>query len=521
MNADVSPQTLEEIQAAVDDGVDFERRTYAPEPEEATTGETAFSSKRILEALGRNEDGDASLFIDLNRGRLVFDHAAGVWHVFDGHWEQDATEQALSKVSEVADLYLAELHRQSWARIGAEKSRNTKAADQAEKLEKALARRARELHTVRRRQDVLHLARAGAGTLGISGNEWDANPMSLPVQNGVVSLRTGAFRDGKPEDYFKTYAPTPWEGRNAPCPAWEAFLESTFDGDGDLVAFMGRLLGYSITGKTTEAVLPILWGSGRNGKTVLLQAMADALGGDLAGPVEGEMLLESRYKRPSGGPSSDLLHLRGKRLTWLSEPNENRRLNSGKVKLLTGGDLITGRAPYAARQITFKPTHKIFLLTNHRPKADAQDTALWHRVLLIPFGMAFLPNPDPAKENERLADPDLAEKLRSERPGILAWLVRGCLEWQRQGLNPPESVRAATNEYRDGEDTLKTFLQDRCTEGPGQTVRADAFFKAYQAWTEGNGEQPVTSTKFGRYMGALFDFTKDRTGKFYIGVGLL
>ena len=345
--------------------------------------------------------------------------------------------------------------------------------------------------------------------------------MSLPVQNGVVSLRTGAFRDGKPGDYFKTFAPTPWEGIDSPCPTWEAFLGSTFAGEDDLVAFMGRLLGYSITGKTTEAVLPILWGAGRNGKTVLLQAMADALGGDLAGPVEGEMLLESRYKRPSGGPSSDLLHLRGKRLTWLSETNENRRLNSGKVKLLTGGDLITGRAPYAARQITFKPTHKIFLLTNHRPKADAQDTALWHRVLLIPFGMAFLPNPDPAKENERLADPDLAEKLRSERPGILAWLVRGCLEWQRQGLNPPESVRAATRQYQDAEDVIKLFLQDRCSEGPGQTVQAGQLYKAYRAWCDEIGERFVTGKKFWPQIDQAFDSTDKQHVKYYIGIGLL
>lgn len=490
-------------------------------PELKGIGETAFPSQRVLDCLGRNEEGDAELFVELNRGRLIFDHAAGLWFTWAGHhWELDATEQALSKAGEVADIYFAEMGRQAVARIGAEKAEDSKTADAAEKLEKALSRRARDLHTVRRRQDVLHLARAGAGTLGISGDQWDADPMSLPVLNGVVDLRTGTFRDGKPEDYFRAYAPTPWEGINAPCPTWEAFLCSTFAGDGDLVTFMGRLLGYSITGKTTEAVLPILWGAGRNGKTVLLQAMADSLGGDLAGPLEGEMLLESRYKRPSGGPSSDLLHLRGKRLTWLSETNENRRLNAGKVKLLTGGDLITGRAPYAKRQITFAPTHKIFLLTNHRPKADAQDSALWHRVLLVPFGMAFLANPDPTKPNERKADKILSEKLKAERPGILAWLVRGCLLWQKEGLKPPESVRAATKEYQDGENTLKIFLQDRCTEGPGQTVRAKEFYQVYRAWAEENGERPFNGNKFGAYMGQMFDFSKDKHGKFYIGVDL-
>jgi len=506
---------------AVQDRIEQEHRTYATDPEGNPDAETSFSSKAILEALARNEEGDAGCFIERKRGRLVYDHTAGLWYIFEGHhWVPDTTEQALASVSEVADLYLEEMKRQAWARVGAEKAGNTKAADAAEKLEKALARRVRELHTVRRRQDVLHLARAGADTLGISGTEWDADPMSLSVLNGVVNLQDGSFRDGKPEDYFRTFAPTSWEGMDAPRPTWEAFLDSTFGGDLDLVAFMGRLLGYAGTGRTLEAVLPILWGAGRNGKTVLLQAIADTLGTDLSGPIEGEMLLESRFKRPSGGPSSDLLYLRGKRLTWLSETNENRRLNSGKVKLLTGGDRITGRAPYAARQITFTPTHKIFLCTNHKPRADAQDAALWHRVLLIPFAMAFLPNPDPNKPNERLADLDLPEKLKAERSGILAWLVQGCLEWQRQGLNPPESVRAATQEYQDTEDTMKTFLQDRCTEGPTQTVRAGKLYEAYKEWAESNGEPPVKNKKFGLYMGALFDSAKDESGKYYIGVGL-
>jgi len=510
-----------EIQA-VKDRIVQERQAYAAEPEETTTGRTGFDSKVILDALAKDEAGDAGLFVEEHRGKLTYDHAAGLWHLFKGHhWEPDLTEQALSRVGDVADIYLAEMKRQAWARIGAEKAGQIKTADAAAKFEKALARRARDLHTVRRRQSVLHLARAGADTLGISGDEWDRDLMSLAVQNGVVDLRTGNFREGKPEDYFKTFAPTPWEGLRAPCPTFDAFLYGIFNGDLEIISFVKRLLGYAISGKTTEAVLAFLWGAGRNGKTVLLQTIAEILGNDLSGPIDGEMLLESRFKRPSGGPSSDLLYLRGKRLTWLSETNENRRINSGKVKLLTGGDLITGRAPYAARQVTFKPTHKIFFLTNHLPKADAQDAALWRRVLLIPFNMAFVPDPDPNKPNERLADLDLPEKLRAEQSGILAWLVQGCLEWQRQGLKPPDSVSAATREYQDAEDVIKLFLQDRCSEGPGQTVQAGQLYKAYQAWCDETGEKFVTGKKFWQQIDQAFDSTDKQHVKYYIGIGLL
>ncbi|HOD29123.1 MAG TPA: phage/plasmid primase, P4 family [Syntrophales bacterium] len=522
----MSRDPIEALAAAAEAEAERERRTYSPEPDQAPDptpkpeGEP-IPGAEILEALRRNEDGDAALFVGLNRGRLLYDHAAGQWFTWAGHhWEPDTREESLAGVVKVSDLYLAEMKRQAWARLKAERAGRTKEADRAKSLEGALSRRVRDLQTIRRKQAVLHLARAGADTLGISGDEWDRDPWALPVLNGIIDLRTGEHRPGEPSDYFKSYAPTPWEGIDTKAPTWAAFLESTFAHDAELVAFVRRLFGYSASGQTTEAVLPILEGAGRNGKTVLLQAMAETLGPDLSGPIESEMLLESRFHRPSGGPSSDLLHLRGRRLAWLSETNENRRLNAGRAKLFTGGDLITGRAPYAARQVTFRPTHKLFLLTNHKPKADAQDFALWQRVLLIPFTQVFLTNPDPSNPNERKADLHLAEKLRNERPGILAWFVRGCLEWQRQGLNPPESVKGATAGYRDSEDIIKTFLAERCIEGPEMRVRAGEFYQAFRAWAEANGERPMTGTKFGRAMKDLFNSEKNMSGKFYMGIGL-
>jgi putative DNA primase/helicase len=519
-------QSIEEIFAVVNESMEPERRKYAPtpepEPEINQEPNTTITSADILKALDRNEDGDAELFIRLHRGHLVYDHSAGTWHVWDGHhWKLDTTEEALAGVAKVAELYVSEMKRQAWARAGAEKAGQTKAADAAKILETRLARRVRDLQTIRRKQAVLHLARAGSESLGITGDEWDADEMSLPVLNGVIDLTTGNCHDGKPDQYLKNYAPTNWQGLNAPRTTWDAFLKSTFNNDKELIAFIGRLFGYGITGKTIEAIFAILWGIGRNGKTILLQALAEVLGGDLAGPIEAEMLLETRFNRQSGGPSSDLLHLRGRRLAWVSETNENRKINNGKVKLFTGGDLLTGRAPYGARQITFRPTHKIFLLTNHRPKADAQDAALWRRVLLIPFEMVFVVKPDTAKANERLADLELAEKLRAEKAGILAWLVQGCLDWQRQGLNPPESVKAATADYRDTEDTIKTFLGERCIEDKMLHVRAGVLYAAYKAWAEGNGERQMTGKKFGLYVGERFDSSKDANGKFYIGLGLI
>jgi len=259
-------QSIEQISEAVHKRIEFERPQVAPEPEpepEIKEEPEALTSEEILKALHRNEDGDAELFIRLHRARLVYDHAEGKWYIFRGHyWEPDTKEEALAGVADIADLYVTEMKKQAWARAGAEKAGQTRTADTAKYNETMLARRVRELQTIRRKQAVLHLARAGAEGLGITGDEWDGDDMSLPVLNGVIDLSTGILRKGEPIEYFKTYAPTRFEGINAPCTNWDAGLNSTFGGNNEIIAFMGRLLGYCITGKTTEAVLPIAHGPG-------------------------------------------------------------------------------------------------------------------------------------------------------------------------------------------------------------------------------------------------------------------
>jgi putative DNA primase/helicase len=222
--------------------------------------------------------------------------------------------------------------------------------------------------------------------------------------------------------------------------------------------------------------------------------------------------------RQSGGPTSDIIYLRGKRLVWISETDEGRRLNAGRVKWLSGGDTLTGRGNYDRRQISFRPSHKLILLTNHRPHADASDYALFQRLHLIPFTLSFVD--DPQRPKERKADKGLLEKLKAEGPGILAWLVRGCLAWQKEGLNPPETVKAATKAFQEEEDLIGQFISEKCTLGPGLEVQAGTLFTAYQEWTEKNGLKAFSGVKFGREIRNRFDSYKDRN-TFYTGVDLL
>jgi putative DNA primase/helicase len=181
----------------------------------------------------------------------------------------------------------------------------------------------------------------------------------------------------------------------------------------------------------------------------------------LAGPVPAEIILEeSRHNQKTGGaPTPELMALRGKRLVWASETNEGKRLNAGKAKWLTGGDTLVGRSLYGKRMVSFAPTHTIFLITNHRPKANPDDYALWGRLHIVPFDLSFVDNPDPANSQERQRDKELADKLKTEAPGILAWIVRGFDDWQKWGLDAPEKVKVATESYRQNEDTVGQFIE--------------------------------------------------------------
>lgn len=507
---------LTSIQAQVQAAAGAEASSFqAPDQPPATA--QVISDSDLWTAVNSGEDGDSWLFVQLHRGRLLFDHAAGTWYEWQGHyWAEDYVAENMAAVDAVIDAYGEAAQREAWKRLAASKRRDGEAEKEAEKREEAFLARVGKLQCLHRKRNVLTLAAVGRRSLGGTGEEWDRSPWLLACPNGTIDLQTGKLRPGRQEDYLKTACLTAWRDRDTKAPAWLQFLTEIMGGDQELVAYLQRLLGYAITGLSTEHVFPILWGAGRNGKGTLLQALADVLG-PLAGPVKSEMLLEQGRTRSSAAPDSDLMALRGKRVVWASETDEGRRLDAGRVKWLVGGDTLVGRAPFAKREITFKPTHTLLLLTNHRPKVAPSDFALWQRVHLIPFTLSFVDEPHQA--NERKRDPYLIERLRAESSGILAWLVRGCLAWQREGLRPPDTVKAATEDYRRDEDLLGHFISECCLLSEAASVKAGQLYKAYQSWCEEMGHRPISGTRFGKEMKERFRWT-DRTYIFYLGIGL-
>ena len=471
----------------------------------------------VTECLYANELGDGMLYAALKKGQYVFNKSTDEWLRWAGHhWEIDEMGRAVADVEDVCRRYLDEAQRLVDEIAVSDKERAAALTDRQKHIYKRVTR----LRSQRGRANCLHFAATNPiNALEVSGDDLDKQTMALSGTNGVIDLRTGDLRPGRPDDYILKASPVEYTGVDTPAPLWEKTLLEIFNGDQELVDFLGRIIGYAITGKCTLAKLPILWGKGRNGKGLIVETDSRVLG-PLAGPIPTEMLLDQGRARSSSGPSPDIMALQGMLLVFGSESDEGRRFSPSKVKWLSGGDTLVGRAPHDKRQTSFEPKHTLIMLTNAKPHAPADDFAFWERVLLIPFTRSFVDR-EPAADDEVRADQDLPEKLKAEYPGILAWMVRGCLAWQQRGLDPPAVVREATAKYRREEDLMADFLEECCVQDKYAECKAAQLYGAFKTWWEENvSNKPLSQKKFGKIMRKRFKREKHGTYIYY-GVGLL
>ena len=461
--------------------------------------------------LSQGERGDADLLAFLYQDRIAYDHSEKQWYLWTGeYWEADTKGKVYRLVSEFV--------RAEYVHAAGRSLRQSKptqdSQDAAKAQSDAFFKRAKALCSRTRIESVLTLATKGT-ELALSGQEWDKDPYLLVVRNGTINLESGKLQPGMPGDYVRTVANANWEG-DAECPRWIQFLDEIFGGNQELVDFMQRLFGYAITGLSTEHVLAVFHGEGRNGKDTMLEALSSVLNG-WAGPVSTDILINTGGS--TGAATPHLMGLRGKRLAWCSETNEGQRLDAAQVKLITGGGAIPCRGLYQ-KATSFVPHHLLCLITNSKPHADARDYALWKRMLLIPFTQSFVREiEDPDNLDEHLADKYLREELVEESDGILQWLVEGTKEYLTKGLMEPDSIIAATTEYRSEEDTLSLFVDEICRIGSEYTIAASALYQQYKTWLELNSlGRPMSSTAFGRRMGKQFERGRKSSGKFYYGV---
>jgi putative DNA primase/helicase len=446
--------------------------------------------------------------------KFLFDRAAGKWFVWDGHhWIEDLKGTVVEAVEGVMDLYQAEVARQNNLETEATRAGEVLRAKNHRKIATELLSRISTLRSKHRKENILWRAGIGEDSLAITGEEWDRDPWLFGCLNGDIDLRDGSFGPGERSNYIKTVAPVEWTGLDTSCPAFEKFLSDilvtdTFESDPDMVSFNQRLLGCALAGQVREHIFPILWGPhGRNGKGTLCNLLKQVMG-DYSGAIQTETLMQSKHGGNAGGPRSDLMALRGKRIVWASETEGWQHLSPSKVKFLSGGDLIKAREPFGKRDIEFTPSHQVLFLTNPKPRIMAgPGDPLWERLLLIPFHVSYVRSPDPEKPWQREADLSLSNKLEIEKSGVLSWLVRGTLLWLEQGLDPPARVTKATGDYRDEEDILGSFLADATDRGGGVvgTIKANDFYLVYKRWAEAGGVRVMSGTEFGREMPLIVD----------------
>jgi putative DNA primase/helicase len=347
-----------------------------------------------------------------------------------------------------------------------------------------LSRKISQLRGNAGRKNVVEYARTCPdASLVIDGEELDSDPWLLACANGVLELRTGELRPGRPEDFLTCASPTQWRGLSEPCPAFEKFMSDILGGNQELVDYMRRMLGHALIGEQRERVFLVLSGAqGQNGKGTLMNILGHVLGPDVMVPVPAEMLLDQGFTKSSSGPSPDIMSLRGRRLAHAEETDEGRRISSSRVKQLSGGGRLAARGTYDLEMSYWDQTHTLILLTNDLPHARADDQAFWYRVHVVRFLYSFVSSPNPNNAFERLKDNDLERKLKSEASGILAWLVRGCLEYLKTGLAPPDEVTEATRSYRAAEDLVGRFLAECCEVREGLETKASVLYDNFRWW---------------------------------------
>lgn len=333
----------------------------------------------------------------------------------------------------------------------------------------------------------------------------DSDPMKLGVANGIVDLRTGKLIPNQLEFYITKFSLVTYDSK-ARCPTFLAFLDRIFEVKMDVIAYMRRVMGYGLTGRTGAQVLFFFYGVGANGKSTLLGVVELLLGADLAKQTPPETLMA---KKQGNNASNDVARLQGVRVVLSNEIEDGSLLAETTVKQLTGGDTITARFLFK-EFFEFKPEFKIIIAGNHKPVIRGTDYGIWRRIHMVAFPVII-----PAKER----DPLLPKKLKAELPGILNWAIKGCLEWQRDGLQPPKSVTAAVEDYREEMDVLGHWLAEQCVNGAEFSERAGQLYQRYSNWAKWGGYKPMTIAAFGRRLGER-GFTKVRDGNGVVYQGL-
>jgi putative DNA primase/helicase len=318
--------------------------------------------------------------------------------------------------------------------------------------------------------------------LGVSLEDFDQQPHLLVCKNHTIDLVTCEAREHLATDLITKKINVDFD-IDAKCPQWEKFLDEVFMGDEDVISFVQRAVGYSLSGTVDADALFILLGKGANGKSTF-RAGLELLMGDYIGQIKIDTLLGG--KNQPHDAAYDKAHLKGARIVFTDEIPDGRKFNESELKAISGGDLIQAR-PIYGDFIYFKPTHKLWLIGNHKPEIHDATDGTWRRLNLINFNRQFA-------IHERRDRSEMLKEFQGELSGMLNWALQGWLEYQRIKLSPPASVRSAVSDYKNEYDQLGAFVGETLEDCAGNKLSIKLIFHLYKIWCEANGENPRCKT---------------------------
>jgi putative DNA primase/helicase len=504
----------------------------------AKKAKTAFKQMEIsdndaMAYLLENRIGDAKLYARLHRNTVIYVKYWERFLIWGGHhWIEDDYDEAYQKIEDVCSIYIRLMERKQQE---AEEETDKYVKSSIQNIVDLAARRVNLLRDKPGQENLIKMIRRIKDPMIALPKHIDKQHYVKACPSGVIDLRTGEIRPGKPEEYILNAIATEYDQalleREDPCPEVNAFLLRSMDGDQEIVDFIWRVLGYALITYRKDHIFTIFWGEhGRNGKDTLIKLVTHVLGQALSGDVPVEMFLQIQQTRNSSNPSPDVLALRGMCVAWINEAEEGHRFALAKLKKLSGGGYITARGLLDKVQTTWLQTHLPIMTTNELPKAKSDDAAFWARAVLIKWPLSFVD--DPKEPYERLADKDLDEKLKAEAKGALARMVRGAMEYLRDGLRIPEKIKQWTREQRASWDDVAIFIEDWCIMEPhndnpekyntqiSATDLHDAFVLWYGINRTRDKRYTPSAKKFGELLNKKEIPTKRSNGTWRLGISL-
>lgn len=440
-----------------------------------------------------DDTGNAQRFTDLFGDQVRYCYTDKRWLYYDGRkWCTDMT----GTVKRLADRAVEAMRAE--AKVYAQMD-----ADEGTEMAKGFEKHMKASRSNKSKNSMLNEVQHHVPILPA---QMDKEKMLLNTPSGLVDLKSGTMSEHDPLMFITKITSTEYSV-NSDCPKWLSFLDDIFAGDKELIRYIQKALGYSLTGSTAEQCVFFLYGTGRNGKSTFLDMVREVFG-DYASNIQPETIMVRNSQ--SSAINSDIARLKGARLVTSVEPNEGVRINEGLLKQLTGDDWVTARKLYG-EEFEFKPEFKLWMATNHKPIIRGTDTGIWRRIHMIPFTVQI-----PVDKVDR----NLKYKLKAELTAIFRWMVDGCLLWQNEGLKMPHAVYESVREYRREMDVISAFIEDKCTVGSGLSVQSSRLYAAYSEWAEQNNEYRMSATKFGVEVSKKYEKVKTRSGAYFTNITL-